>query len=328
MDGRLDEKIVAQYGAEIQKTRDEISKIVVGQGEVIDNLIVGMLANGHVLIEGIPGLAKTVIIRTLARVTGCEFNRVQFTVDLLPTDITGITAYHTQKGFYTIKGPIFANFVLADEINRAPPKVQSALLEAMGERQVTIGKVTYPLPNPFFVMATQNPIETSGTYSLPEAQMDRFIFKLFIDYPNSEDEQKILNRNINIKRFDEFDLNESLTPDRIVEMQESVKRIYLSEKIEKYIVRLTNATREPEKYGISLGKYIQWGASPRNSINIFIAAKARALVEGKNFVTPTHVKKVAKDVMRHRIILNYEGTAESIKTDSIITEILSKVPLP
>lgn len=328
MDGRLDEKIVAQYGAELQKTRDEISKIVVGQGEVIDNLIVGMLANGHVLIEGIPGLAKTVIIRTLARVTGCEFNRVQFTVDLLPTDITGITAYHTQKGFYTIKGPIFANFVLADEINRAPPKVQSALLEAMGERQVTIGKVTYPLPNPFFVMATQNPIETSGTYSLPEAQMDRFIFKLFIDYPNSEDEQKILNRNINIKRFDEFDLNESLTPDRIVEMQESVKRIYLSEKIEKYIVRLTNATREPEKYGISLGKYIQWGASPRNSINIFIAAKARALVEGKNFVTPTHVKKVAKDVMRHRIILNYEGTAESIKTDSIITEILSKVPLP
>jgi MoxR-like ATPase len=261
-------------------------------------------------------------------VTGCDFKRIQFTVDLLPTDITGITAYNEKKGFYTVKGPIFANFILADEINRAPPKTQSALLEAMGERQVTIGTNTFRLPEPFFVMATQNPIETAGTYTLPEAQLDRFLFKLFIDYPDMKDEQLILNQNINLKTFESFGLKSVITPKRLVEMQNNVKKVYLGDRIEKYVVELTNATRHPEKYGIKLGKYIEWGASPRNSINLFIAAKGRAVLEGKGFVTPNHVKRVACDVMRHRIILNYEGMAESIKTDTIVKEILSKVPVP
>jgi len=325
---RLDAKLIAQYSGELQTIRDEVSKVIVGQRSVIDNMLVGFMANGHILVEGIPGLAKTLLIRAVATVSGCDFKRIQFTVDLLPTDITGITAYQQQKGFYTLKGPIFANFILADEINRAPPKVQSALLEAMAERQVTIGKVTYPLPDPFLVMATQNPIETAGTYSLPEAQVDRFLFKLFIDYPNMDEEQRILNTNINLRKYEDFGLRAVTSPERIRRMQEDVKRVYVGDDIEKYVVRLTNATRHPEKYGISLGKYIQWGASPRNSINLFIASKARALLEGKGYVTPQHVKRVAHDVMRHRIILNYEGMAESVKTDSIINEILSKVPVP
>jgi MoxR-like ATPase len=328
MEGRVDSKIIEHYGKDLQAIRDEMSKIVVGQTSVIDNMLVGLLANGHILMEAIPGLAKTLIIRAMARVTGCEFKRVQFTVDLLPTDITGITAYNAQKGFYTVKGPIFANFILADEINRSPPKTQSALLEAMGEHQVTIGKNTHKLPEPFFVMATQNPIETAGTYTLPEAQLDRFLFKLFVDYPGLKEEQLILNRNINLRSFDSFGLKPIITPKRLMEMQANVKKVYLGEKIERYVVELTNATRHPEKYGLTLGKYIEWGASPRNSINLFIAAKARAVLEGKSFVTPNHVKKIAADVMRHRIILNYEGLAESIKTDSIIKEILSKVPVP
>ncbi len=328
MEERLDAKTVEKYRKELQAIKDEMEKIVVGQKTIIDSMLVGMLSNGHMLVEGIPGLAKTLIIRAMAKITACDFKRIQFTVDLLPTDITGITAYHTGKGFYTIKGPIFANFILADEINRAPPKVQSALLEAMAEHQVTIGKVTYKLPDPFFVMATQNPIETAGTYNLPEAQIDRFLFKLYIDYPSTDEEQQILNRNINLKKFDDFGLKAVTSPERLVRMQNDVKKIYLSDKIEKYVVRLTHATRHPEKYGIQLGKYIQWGASPRNSINLFIAAKARAMLEGKRFVTPQHVKKIAHDVMRHRILLNYEGMAESIKTDSIVAEILSKVPVP
>jgi MoxR-like ATPase len=328
MEERLDTKIVEQYGKELQAIRDEMARIVVGQTSVIDNMLVGLIANGHILVEAIPGLAKTLIIRALAKTTGCEFKRIQFTVDLLPTDITGITAYNEKKGFYTVKGPIFANFILADEINRAPPKTQSALLEAMGEHQVTIGTNTFKLPDPFFVLATQNPIETAGTYSLPEAQLDRFLFKLFVDYPSLSEEQLILNKNINLKSFDSYKLKSIITPERLVEMQRDAKRVYLSEKVEKYVVDITNATRQPEKYGINLGKYIEWGASPRNSINLFIASKARAMLEGKAFVTPNHVKKIAYDVMRHRIILNYEGMAESIKTDSIVKEILSKVPMP
>jgi len=328
MEERLDPGIVEQYGRDLQTIREEMAKIIVGQTSVIDNLLVGLLANGHILVEAIPGLAKTLIIRAMAKVTGCDFKRIQFTVDLLPTDITGITAYNAQKGFYTVKGPIFANFILADEINRSPPKTQSALLEAMGERQVTIGTKTFLLPEPFFVMATQNPIETAGTYTLPEAQLDRFLFKVFIDYPDMKDEQLILNQNINLKPFDSFDLKPVIDPKKLMEMQRNVKKVYLSEKIEKYVVELTNATRHPEKYGLKLGKYIEWGASPRNSINLFIAAKARAVLEGRGFVTPNHVKKVANDVMRHRILLNYEGMAESIKTDAIVKEILSKVPVP
>ena len=328
MEERVASENIREYKEDFQKVREEISKIIVGQKSVIDNLIVGLVSNGNILVEAVPGLAKTLIIRALATATGCEFKRIQFTVDLLPTDITGVTSYHKTKGFYIIKGPIFANFVLADEINRAPPKTQSALLEAMGERQVTIGRTTFKVPNPFFVMATQNPIESAGTYALPEAQLDRFLFKLSIDYPNSEEEGLILDSNINIRTYESFGLKAAITPERIIRMQEDAKRVYMDDKIKKYIVELTSATRHPEKYGIETGKYIEYGSSPRNSINLYIASKAKALLEGKNFVTPQHVKKVAEDVMRHRIILNYEGVAESISTNSIIKEILSKIPVP
>ncbi len=324
----IDERVVEGYMRKLEEVKREISKIVVGQKDVVNGLLVGLLCNGHVLIEGVPGIAKTLLIRTLSRVTGCKFKRIQFTVDLLPTDITGITAYHKDKGFYVVKGPIFANFILADEINRAPPKVQSALLEAMGERQVTIGKETFKLEDPFFVMATQNPIETAGTYPLPEAQVDRFLLKLFMGYPDVHEEQRILSQNINLYKFEDFGIKSVIYPNEIVKMQEDVKKIYMSKKIEQYCVNITDATRNPKKYNIKTGKYVEWGGSPRMSICLFIASKANALLHGKNFVIPDFVKEIAHSVMRHRIILNYEGMAEGIKTDDIIKEVLAKVPVP
>lgn len=322
------ESVVEGHMRNLETIRREISKVVVGQHEVVNGLLLGLLCNGHVLVEGVPGIAKTLLIRTLASVTGCKFKRIQFTVDLLPTDITGITAYHKEKGFYVVKGPVFTNFVLADEINRAPPKAQSALLEAMGERQVTIGKETFRLDDPFFVMATQNPIETAGTYPLPEAQVDRFLLKLYMEYPNTSEEQKILKQNINLYNFEDFGLKPVMYPDNIIKIQQDVKNIYMSKKIEQYCVNLTDATRNPKKYKIKLGRYIQWGGSPRTSIGLFVVSKANALLHGKNFVIPDFVKEVAHSIMRHRIILNYEGLAEGIKTDDIIKEVLSKVPVP
>jgi MoxR-like ATPase len=319
---------IKEYLDTIAKMKKEISKIVVGQHKAIDTLISGLLGNGHILVEGVPGIAKTLLIRALSKVTGGTFSRIQFTVDLLPTDITGLTAYNEQKGFYVIKGPIFANFVLADEINRAPPKVQSAMLEAMAEKEVTIGKETFPTPNPFFVLATENPIETSGTYPLPEAQIDRFLFKTRMVYPSTEEEIEVLNRNIQVKDFDEFDLQSVIDPNKILEMQESVKKIFMGEDIKRYIVRLVESTRNPEKYGIEFGKYIEWGASPRASIFLYVSSKANALMNGKTFVTPSNIKEVARNVLRHRMILNYEGLAENITTDDILSEILSKVPVP
>ncbi|NTV24083.1 MAG: AAA domain-containing protein [Nanoarchaeota archaeon] len=286
-----------------------------------------VIANGHCLVEGIPGIAKTLLLRTLSVVTGCQFNRIQFTPDLLPTDIVGVTAYDEKKGFYTVKGPIFANFVLGDEINRAPPKVQSALLESMQEKQVTIGKVTFPLPKPFFVMATQNPIEQMGTYPLPEAQIDRFIFKIIMKYPNMEEEEKVLKQNISLSRFDDYKLLAILNEVDIVKLQEDAKKVYSDPKIEKYIVRLVDATRYPSKYNLDLGKYIEFGSSPRASISLYIASKAHALLNGRIFVTPQDVKAVAPNIFRHRILLNYEGQAEDIKQDDIIKELLSKVPV-
>jgi MoxR-like ATPase len=318
---------VTIYGRKLDAIRKEIKKVIVGQDRVVDGLLIGLVSNGHILVEGVPGIAKTLIVRTLAEVTGCKFNRIQFTVDLLPTDITGITAYSKEKGFYVVKGPIFSNFVLADEINRAPPKVQSALLEAMGERQVTIGKETFQLPSPFFVMATQNPIESAGTYPLPEAQTDRFLLKLLMFYPNTSEEKDILKQNISLNKFEDFGLNPVILPEEILEMQQIVKQVYVDKNVEEYIVRIVDATRNSAKYGISLGKYIEWGSSPRGSINLYLASKAKALIEGKNFVNPQFVKEIAHDVLRHRIILNYEGMAENIKIDDIITEVLSKVPL-
>lgn len=320
-------KKVQMYKVQFERMRQELGKVIVGQHEIIDNLIEALIANGHVLVEGLPGIAKTLTVRSLARVTGCEFKRVQFMPDLLPTDIIGITTYEEGKGFYTVKGPIFTNFVLADEINRAPPKVQSALLESMQEKQVTIGNQTFPLPQPFFVMATQNPVENLGTYPLPEAQVDRFLFKILMGYLSPEDEIHVMHKNMTTNRFEDFNLQPILTPEMILQVQKDVKNVYLDQKVEKYIVRLIDATRYASRYGLEKAKYIQYGGSPRSTIALFIASKAHAMLNGRSYVTPQDVKEKAKDVLRHRIILNYEGQAEEITTDAIIEEILQKVPV-
>jgi MoxR-like ATPase len=319
---------VADYAKEFETIRKEIAKSVVGQQVAVNAMLKGLISNGHILLEGVPGIAKTLLVRTLSAIMTCTFSRVQFTPDLLPTDIVGITAFEKDKGFYVVKGPIFANFVLADEINRAPPKVQSALLECMQERQATIGKEVFPLEPPFFVLATQNPIESLGTYPLPEAQIDRFLFKLKVGYPNMEDEEKILTTNITLRKFEEIEFKPVLDGPHLIQIQEDVKKIYLDKKIEKYVIRITDATRNPDKYKLKLGKYIEWGSSPRGSIGLYISAKAEALLNGKLFVTPQDVKVVAPDVLRHRVIINYEGQAEGVSTDDLIQEILARVPVP
>lgn len=320
--------LIQKCKSDLDYVKAEIAKVVVGQEKVVDGLMRALLAKGHVLLEGIPGIAKTLVIRALAQAGGCGFKRIQFTPDLLPTDIVGITSYEAEKGFFVIKGPIFSNFIIADEINRAPPKVQSALLEAMQEKQATIGKETFKLDEPFFVLATQNPLETLGTYTLPEAQVDRFLFKLLMDYPSKEEEKKIIEQNITINQFDDYKLKPILSSKRIIEMQDLTKDIAHSDKIKEYIVDIVNSTRQHAKYGIKLGRYIELGSSPRASISLFIAAKADALLKGDTFIKPQHVKNVAYDVLRHRIILNYTGQAEDIKVEDIIAEILSKVPIP
>lgn len=321
------QKRIAHYSEQFARVRKEMGKLVIGQDRVINSLIEVLLANGHVLMEGIPGVGKTLVIRTLAKITGCHFSRIQFTPDLLPTDIVGITTYEEGKGFFTVKGPVFSNFVLADEINRSPPKVQSALLESMQERQATIGKETFQLPSPFFVMATQNPLEQLGTYKLPEAQIDRFLYKILIHYPSFEEEIKILSTNITIHEFSNYQVEPVLSAIDILDAQKFVKQIYLSPKIERYIVRVVEATRNPSKYGIEKGKFIGFGGSPRSSIALYIASKAHALIEGRGYVLPDDVKHVVPDVLRHRIILNFEGEAEEVSTESIIAEILGKVPI-
>ncbi len=321
------EKKVKEINESLTLARQEIAKIVVGQKDIVNFFIEALLANGHVLVEGVPGLAKTLLVRTLAIVTGCTFSRIQFTPDLLPTDIIGITMYEEGKGFYSVKGPIFANFILADEINRAPPKVQSALLESMQEKQVTIGKETFKLPKPFFVMATQNPVENLGTYTLPEAQVDRFLFKIKIMYPSSEEELEILHKNMTTHDFAEFEIMPILNESQLIEMQQTVKKIYLDSRIERYIVSLVEATRNPKKYNIERGKYVLFGGSPRSSIALFIASKARALMNGRSYVIPEDVRGVSYNVLRHRILLNYEGQAEEIQTEDIIDELLKKVPV-
>jgi len=318
---------VVLYQERIALVRAELSKIIVGQQNIITNLVEALVANGHVLVEGLPGIAKTLTVRSLARVSGCDFKRIQFTPDLLPTDIVGITTYEEGKGFYTIKGPIFANFVLADEINRAPPKVQSALLESMQEKQVTIGNQTFPLPQPFFVMATQNPVENIGTYPLPEAQVDRFLFKVVMGYLPPEEEIEVMHKNMTTRRFEDYDLKPILDPRMIIAIQQDVKNVYLDPKVEKYIVRIVDATRHPDKYNLTRAKYIAYGGSPRSTISLFIAAKARALVSGRTYVTPEDVKQKAHDVLRHRLILSYEGQAEGVTADVIIDELLAKVPV-
>jgi MoxR-like ATPase len=318
---------IAYYQKKFQQIRDEVGKTVIGQHEVINGLIESLLANGHCLVEGIPGIGKTLLIKTMAKITGCTFSRIQFTPDLLPTDIVGITTYEEGRGFFTVKGPIFANFVLADEINRSPPKVQSALLESMQERQATIGKETFKIPSPFFVMATQNPVEQLGTYKLPEAQVDRFLFKLLMTYPEPEEEVQVLDINMTLKNFDDYTLQPVLTPEEISEAQQFVQEIYVDDKIKRYIINIVDATRKPQKYNVSLGKYIDFGSSPRSSIAMYIASKAHALLNGRDHVTAHDVKEIAYNCLRHRIILNFEGEAEEINPEDIIKEILQKVPI-
>lgn len=319
---------IREYQRLFELVRIEVGKIVIGQQDAVTGLLRAVIADGHVLVEGVPGIAKTTLIRVLAKTTNCTFARIQFTPDLLPTDIIGISTYQEGRGFYTLKGPIFNNFVLADEINRAPPKVQSALLESMAEKQATIAKESFPVPLPFFTMATQNPLESVGTYTLPEAQMDRFLFKIYMGYPTIDEEQRILKSNISIKHFDSYDIKPVLTPEAILQIQEDAKQIYVDKKVERYIVKLVDATRFPKKYNINLGKYVEYGASPRASIGLFNASKADALLKGQIFVTPHNVKTIAYDILRHRILLSYEGLAEGIKTEMVIDELLKKVPVP
>jgi len=305
----------------------EMNKVIVGQKSLVENLLIGLLANGHILLEGMPGLAKTLAINTLAKIVDAKFNRIQFTPDLLPADVIGTLIYSQKsENFQIRKGPIFANFVLADEINRSPAKVQSALLEAMQERQVTIGDETFKLPEPFLVMATQNPIEQEGTYPLPEAQVDRFMLKVVVSYPKKEEEKLIIRMN-NQGEFPKP--TKVLKPEDIVRAREVVRDVYMDEKIEKYIVDIVFATREPQEYGLGkLKDMISFGGSPRASISLAMAAKAYAFIKRRGYVIPEDVRAVANEVLRHRIGLTYEAEAENVTTEEIISEILNAVEVP
>ena len=319
---------VANSSASLRLVREEIAKAVIGQDAIISRLLIAILADGHVLIEGVPGLAKTLIVSSLASSLQASFTRIQFTPDLLPADITGTLIFNQKTAeFSPKKGPIFANFILADEINRAPSKVQSALLEAMQERQVTLGDTSEPLPKPFFVMATQNPIEQEGTYPLPEAQIDRFMMKLLIRYPSMEEERRILKLMVDPKPAE---IKPVLSPAQIEAMREVMHKVYMEEKLNDYILHLVMATRHPERYPRlgTLGPLINFGASPRASINLARAAKANAYLEGRAYVIPDDIKAIGKDVLRHRIVLSYEAEAEEIKSEEIIGRILDEIEVP
>lgn len=318
---------VALNSAWISPLKEEISKVVIGQHELISRLILSLLCKGHVLLEGVPGLAKTLSVKALAGTLHSEFSRIQFTPDLLPADLLGTMIYHPEeRQFNAKKGPIFSNIILADEINRAPAKVQSALLEAMQEHQVTLGDKTYALPDPFLVLATQNPIDQEGTYQLPEAQLDRFLFKVIVTYPERNEELKVLDL-----------MSTSATPpktspvvshEQVTESRNIVNQVYIDEAVKAYIVDLVRATREPEKIDAKLRGLIRAGSSPRATINLALAARAHAFVNHRSFVTPQDIKDLAHDILRHRILLSYEAEAENISTDDLIDRILSKVPVP
>lgn len=312
----------------IDRLRTELSKVVVGQLHMVDSLITGLLCNGHVLLEGVPGLAKTLTIKSLAQGVHAKFSRIQFTPDLLPADVIGTMIYNQQRNEFIVrKGPIFANFILADEINRAPAKVQSALLEAMQEKQVTIGETTYKLEEPFLVLATQNPLEQEGTYPLPEAQVDRFMLKIIIGYPGKKEEQSIIRQQVQDTITPTIDAVASVA--EIMQARELVKQVYMDEKIEQYIVDIVFATRYPEQYNLGkLKALISYGASPRGSINLAMAAKAHAFMQKRGFVIPDDVKAICKDVMRHRIGITYEAEAENVTTEKIIDDILKTVLVP
>ncbi len=322
----LNERIEKQ-SAFVTNLMTGMDQIIVGQKHLVESLLIGLLSDGHVLLEGVPGLAKTLAIKTLASLIDSKYSRVQFTPDLLPADVLGTMVYSQKdESFHIKKGPIFANFVLADEINRAPAKVQSALLEAMQERQVTIGKETFHLPEPFLVLATQNPIEQEGTYPLPEAQVDRFMLKVVIKYPKPEEEKLIIRQNISGEKFN---VKPILKAEEIIEARKVVRQVYLDEKIERYIVDIVFATRFPEKYDLKeLKDMIEFGGSPRASINLALAARTYAFIKRRGYVVPEDVRAVAHDVLRHRIGLSYEAEASNITSDEIISKILNKVEVP
>lgn len=305
----------------------EMDKVIVGQRYMLERMLIGLLANGHILLEGVPGLAKTMAVTILSRAINADFQRIQFTPDLLPADLIGTQIYRQSDGeFQTRKGPIFANIILADEINRAPAKVQSALLEAMQERQVTIGEETFDVPKPFLVLATQNPIEQEGTYPLPEAQLDRFMLKVKIDYPNKDEERKILDRMAATNPS--FDIKAVINPDQIAEVRSVVDEIYIDEKIKDYIVDIVCATREPGKYGLDIADFINYGASPRATIYLAIAAKAHAFIQQRGYVIPQDVKSIGADVLRHRVIVSYEAEAEDKTSENIIKTIFDNIEVP
>ena len=317
---------VAEKHLLVNTIRNEISKILVGQRKLIESLLIGLFSKGHVLIEGVPGLAKTSAVMALAATVQADFKRIQFTPDLLPADLIGTEVYRPKTGDFTIKkGPVFHNIILADEINRAPSKVQSALLEAMQEQQVTIGPTTFKLSDPFLVMATQNPIEQEGTYPLPEAQIDRFMLKIIIDYPNKSEEKEIMNR---VGFESPPEVKPVITPLQLEEITALIKEIYVDEKLKDYMVDLVFATRKPADYNIDISDYIQFGASPRASIFLSLAARAYAFLQGRAYVTPQDIKAVAPDVLRHRIIMTYEAEAEDITTDQIIGHVFDSVEVP
>lgn len=322
----VNEAIKASSGF-IPKIKEQIGKVVVGQEKLIDGLLLGILANGHVLLEGVPGLAKTLSVKSLASAVNACFQRIQFTPDLLPADLVGTLIYNPQSGSFTTKtGPVFANIVLADEINRAPAKVQSALLEAMEERQVTIGENTYPLPEPFMVLATQNPLEQQGTYPLPEAQLDRFMLKLKIGYPTKGEEMLIMERMAQTSRANT--IQPVITPKEIMEVRRVVDMVYMDGKIKDYIVNLIMATREPAQYNLEIADFIEFGASPRATISLAIAAKAYAFMQGRGYVVPNDIKAIGPDILRHRIIITYEAEAEELKVEDIIQKIFDGVEVP
>lgn len=318
---------VARFVESIEQAKAEVRKVLVGQDNLLDRLLIALLTGGHVLLEGVPGLAKTTAIKTLAASVNTGFRRIQFTPDLLPADLIGTLIYNPREGnFTTRKGPIFSNLILADEINRAPSKVQSALLEAMQERQVTIGEETYPLPDPYLVLATQNPIEQEGTYPLPEAQVDRFMLKVVVGYPKKNEERKVVDLAMGESARE---VKPVLEPERILEMQSLVRRVYMDDKVKDYVLELVTATREPARYNLKdLANLIDYGASPRASIYLCMAAQARAFLAARGFVTPQDVKDIAYDVLRHRVILSYEAEAEEKTPEEVVKRILDSVPVP
>ena len=318
---------VQQASTWVQPLRQQMARVIVGQEQLVDRLMVGLISNGHILIEGVPGLAKTLALKTLAAAVGLDFQRMQFTPDMLPADIVGTMIYNPRDGSFSTKhGPVFANLILADEINRAPAKVQSALLEAMQERQVTLGDETYRLPDPFLVMATQNPLEHEGTYPLPEAQVDRFMMKVIVNYPNRTEERAILDAMAVTEPS--WDVERVVSGDDIIQARRVVSGIYVDDKVKDYIVDIVLATRDPRPYGIDLNGYVQYGASPRATISLTLAARAQAFLQGRGYVTPQDVKDLAYDVLRHRIAVSYEAEAEYIASENIIAGILEGLPVP